>query len=748
MQAGVTHWTSARRVNAAWLACVCVVVSAGCRVDAPIGPQTYGVLAINPGDDVSVGDFDAPSDDVTWTKDAFDVTYPDVPGPLCPGNLGCPCGTNKNCAIGVCLSVNGAALNCVDPCTITPRLKESCNGIDDNCDGVTDEGLCDDGNPCTDDTCAGTGSCAHHANTQACEDGNACTAQDACQDGACAGGGGKTCDDQNPCTTDTCEVKTGCVFVANGVACSDGDVCTVGDTCSESVCVAGMPLGCVDNNPCTDDTCKPATGCTFSANSHACDDGNACSVGDTCKGSVCQPVSALPCDDGNPCTNETCAAGKGCTSVPNTLACEDGNPCTYSDTCTKGACAPGKPLPCNDGNLCTTDSCVPTQGCVFLPNTAPCDDGNVCTTGDTCQGGKCFGKGLLACADQDVCTLDTCSAASGCTHTPSSQPCDDANACTVNDTCNAKGCTGATTTCDDFNACTTDVCDSQKGCIAVPNAFACDDGTVCTTGDQCSSGTCVGQPITCDDKNVCTLDTCNGKIGCMVTPLPDGTPCGDIGVCQGGQCAWGSDVQPATSCKQIHQTWPNAKTGTYWLDPDGPGGGVAYQVLCDMDVYGGGWLRIDNAWAQQLLVIHNPSPTQGKCILTDSELRAWDGFDGAPGYGHLCIADRPVGNWMAYSELRFEGIVLTGYSPNAKNTYDLTTDCYGMQHFGAFCAGPNDALQPPYDSVAYVSNGQVDGPLTKYVNLGKVWKDFQIRTHEEGPQLEGIVWNAGAYLLR
>ena len=77
------------------MACVCVVVSAGCRVDTPIGPQTYGVLAINPGDDVSVGDFDAPSDDVTWTKDAFDVTYPDVPGPLCPGNLGCPCGTNK-----------------------------------------------------------------------------------------------------------------------------------------------------------------------------------------------------------------------------------------------------------------------------------------------------------------------------------------------------------------------------------------------------------------------------------------------------------------------------------------------------------------------------------------------------------------------------------------------------------------------------------------------------------------------------
>ena len=43
-------------------------------------------------------------------------------------------------------------------------VRETCDGVDNDCDGHVDgEGLCDDGDRCTVDTCRGTGGCAHEA---------------------------------------------------------------------------------------------------------------------------------------------------------------------------------------------------------------------------------------------------------------------------------------------------------------------------------------------------------------------------------------------------------------------------------------------------------------------------------------------------------------------------------------------------------------------------------------------------------
>ena len=35
------------------------------------------------------------------------------------------------------------------------------------------------------------------------------------------------CDDGNPCTTDSCDPVTGCINTPNSNACDDGNVCTV-----------------------------------------------------------------------------------------------------------------------------------------------------------------------------------------------------------------------------------------------------------------------------------------------------------------------------------------------------------------------------------------------------------------------------------------------------------------------------------------------------------------------------------------
>ena len=58
------------------------------------------------------------------------------------------------------------------------------------------------------------------------------------------GGGTLGCDDGNPCTVDSCDSVTGCVYepVADSTPCSDEDLCNGAETCQEGECTAGTPL--------------------------------------------------------------------------------------------------------------------------------------------------------------------------------------------------------------------------------------------------------------------------------------------------------------------------------------------------------------------------------------------------------------------------------------------------------------------------------------------------------------------------
>jgi hypothetical protein len=105
------------------------------------------------------------------------------------------------------------------------------------------------------------------------------------------------------------------------------------------------PGGCEDGNPCTTDTCG-ASGCTHAtaANGTPCPDGNACNGAETCQAGACAPGAPLDCDDGNPCTEETCVPASGCTSAaaPAGTECSDGQGCNGPESCdAAGACLPG-----------------------------------------------------------------------------------------------------------------------------------------------------------------------------------------------------------------------------------------------------------------------------------------------------------------------------------------------------------------------------------------------------------------------
>lgn len=274
---------------------------------------------------------------------------------------------------------------------------------------------------CLKNTCVpATGDCEMTAVNQggACDDGNACTSNDQCANGSCAGQSVK-CDDSNVCTDDSCDPASGCVFTPNKADCDDGSVCTMLDVCQGGQCVGMAKVDCTDFNECTLDVCHKTTGCLHSnLNGQACDNGDACTVDDTCQNGACQAGTQNNCDcyttadcagveDGDLCNGtlicDTNAMPHKCALDPATvITC----PVTSDTTCSKNTCQPSSGKcemeAVNDGDTCQTGQCVASATCqsgqcvvMNKPDGTECDDGKSCSVDDTCQSGICESGGPI-----------------------------------------------------------------------------------------------------------------------------------------------------------------------------------------------------------------------------------------------------------------------------------------------------------------------------------------------------------------
>lgn len=93
------------------------------------------------------------------------------------------------------------------------------------------------------------------------------------------------CDDNNMCTTDSCDLNEGCIFLIKD---------------------------CDDNNTCTEDDCEPNIGCVNRPYAGLlCQNKNKCIE---CKCIDGRPTNKGPidCDDSDSCTNDYCDPDKGC----------------------------------------------------------------------------------------------------------------------------------------------------------------------------------------------------------------------------------------------------------------------------------------------------------------------------------------------------------------------------------------------------------------------------------------------------
>ena len=630
----------------------------------------------------------------------------------CTADVGCDDG--NVCSIDSCHKQTGICsskpatdgIGCNDGSACTDK---------DACAAGTCKGAplsCDDGNDCTWDFCNKLSGCAHSQAVGGCDDGDPCTTKDVCKAGKCGGGPAK-CDDGNSCTKDICDAKSGACKqegLSDGTACDDGDVCTSFDTCTAGKCGAGKPK-CDDGNPCTTDSCDAKTGAcknTAAKDGSACNDGNSCTVATVCtKGQcvgkeVCTYAALLQ-------DSFECDKNGGWTAVPLNKEPELGwhidgtaNPPGYkSDKCSLNfnngkdfangsasaignVTSPAIALPASgharmtvwsyhgvesgsdsneydhrrilvsdDGfksslqswrldnkinikgwekitiqlgswigkkvqvrfDFDSADSAYNTGAGWFIDDfmveAGQIDQGSSCVgrcgqfvAGAKCQcDAKCAGFGTCCgdyksictgcksdavCDDGNPCTTDKCDVATGACSSvalATGAKCDDGNACSESDVCTAGKCTGPAKKCIDGNACTFDSCDPLKGCVFPSNSAKCEDGDLCTVESVCNNGSCLGAKAKCNDDKPCTTDSCDGKTGkCTFTARPDGSACATGDACiVDAKCTAGACAGTAKSCDDGNDCTVDAcdtKTGKCSNAPAADGSGCVDGDAC------------------------------------------------------------------------------------------------------------------------------------------------------------------------
>ncbi|MCO4761573.1 MAG: hypothetical protein KC502_08725 [Myxococcales bacterium] len=233
-----------------------------------------------------------------------------------------PCTTGDKCAAGKCAGTAAVVGTACDDGNVCSKA-DKCD-FQGGCIGTSV--TCNDGETCTLDKChPATGKCAHadRPDGASCSDGASCTQSDKCVKAKCQGtkkANGSACSDGNTCTTgDKCD-SGACKGVPaaskNGQSCSDDDPCTLNTTCDGGKCKGDkVKSACDDNNPCTLDSCTPTTdvpppggplpggpidaACDYkpTAEGATCDDGDNCSSASACKKGQCLATKSDGCTD-------------------------------------------------------------------------------------------------------------------------------------------------------------------------------------------------------------------------------------------------------------------------------------------------------------------------------------------------------------------------------------------------------------------------------------------------------------------
>ncbi|MBN2493603.1 MAG: DUF4114 domain-containing protein [Deltaproteobacteria bacterium] len=221
---------------------------------------------------------------------------------------------------------------------------ERCDGLDNDCDGVVDEG----------DLCSGYDICLCGECVSACQAGECPSGDRICVNGWCVSDAccGVSCPPGEECIPESGRCADRCVTQA--VECEPGQVCRMGE--------------CVDID-CFEEGCPPGERCVAGACQPDPCYGVECADDEYCHAGECLAVACADCGPDESCIDGQCVADD-CAGV----SCEQGQ------TCIDGICAadPCQGVYCNVGWTCQDGQCVAD----------PCRD-LVCPDDSHCQDGHC-----------------------------------------------------------------------------------------------------------------------------------------------------------------------------------------------------------------------------------------------------------------------------------------------------------------------------------------------------------------------
>ena len=439
-------------------------------------------------------------------------------------------------------------IDCSDDVSCTV---DSCDEDNDECSQLADDSLCDDGGPCKDLVgCNVESGCEYtnHPDDEVCDVLPAL--DETCQNGLCVPDcqTNADCNDDVPCTNDTCDEGGHCVNEPLDEICDNGIFCDGTEVCDTTLgCVAGPDFTCDDGFECTADDCDEENNiCTHLANNAVCDDADWC-TGDA----VCNPedvtadsqgcVADVPrCDDGVACTNDLCnGQEQTCTNEPVDTNCDDGLYCTGVEVCNPDSlsadlngCVAGEDVVCDDNFACTTDLCDEDQDvCVYDKSKTFCDNEQYCDGLEICDPANessdldgCV-AGKDPCLDNFACTNDTCNEElDSCLNLADNGNCSDDLFCTGEEICDpgnasadAAGCVVGSDPCVDQFGCTNDFCnEGNDSCLFENDDSKCSDNLFCSGVETCNPDDssadamgCVAGSDPCIDDYACTDDNCD-----------------------------------------------------------------------------------------------------------------------------------------------------------------------------------------------------------------------------------------------